>query len=255
VRKAGIAAHHGTAKRVGTWKPHLGRSQYRPWSSRRIRGADEITEAIVADIEPQPLCRRKFRAQAQAAEAWMMGFGVRGVVTLLAVTRQDKWSRRLCSRRRRHRSELRPTLEDCLPQPYVQWHMGWATWRGGAIAEACALAAIGPPDGGPGRIRVGWSICSPTLRRRAAEFELALRLNRISRCPRVVRLTRAIAAMGRRKPRPRRRALRMSPRDQFSASYYGHRLLASSVGRQLRRGERLRARVSASAPILAPTAC
>ena len=83
---------------------------------------DEITEAIVAAIEPQLYAAENFHAQAQTARQYgRLGFGDAGVVALLA---SNAAGQRGCAgvvgKGDQYRSELRPGARSSCYQSYVQ---------------------------------------------------------------------------------------------------------------------------------------
>jgi tetratricopeptide (TPR) repeat protein len=139
-------------------------------------------------------------------------------------------------------------------------HMGWADRAIVApIAERAALAAILADGEDPwAHLALG---CAYLYARRfddsLAEFELALRLNpNFSLAQGYYGLTLSYCGRWAEGDLAARRALRLSPRDPFSALYYGIDSYTHFVGRITTRLCGWRARLSVSAAIsLARTAC
>jgi tetratricopeptide (TPR) repeat protein len=122
-------------------------------------------------------------------------------------------------------------------------HMGWADMATVApIAERAALAAIRADDEDPwAHYALG---CVYLFARRfddsLAEFELALRLNpNFSLAQGYYGLTRSYCGRWEEGDLAARRALRLSPRDPFSAIYYGIAAYAQFVGRNYDEAMRL----------------
>jgi TolB-like protein len=204
------------------------------WAERYDRGLvdvftvqDEITEAIVAAIEPQLYARESFRAQRKPPDnmdAWDLV--MRGLSHYWRVTRQDN-------------VVAQPLLEKAiaidpnygqelgvLATSYLfSFHMGWADRATAVpIAERAALAAIRADSEDP------WAHhalgCVYLFTRRfddsLAEFELALRLNpNFSLAQGFYGLAWSYCSRWEEADRAARRALRLSPRDPFSAIFTG----------------------------------
>jgi TolB-like protein len=204
------------------------------WAERYDRGIadvfavqDEITEAIVTAIEPQLYARESFRAQRKppdSMDAWDLV--MRGLSHYWRVTRQDNIvAQALLEKAIAIDPNYGQALGVLATSQTFSFHMGWvdrATTL--PIAERAALAAIRADSEDP------WAHhalgCVDLFTRRfedsLAEFELALRLNpnfslaqgyyglALSYCGRLEEADRAT-----------RRALRLSPRDPFSAIYMG----------------------------------
>ena len=217
------------------------------WAERYDRGLadvfamqDEITEAIVAAIEPQLYAAENFRAQRKApGQHGRLGSGDARAVALLA--RDAAGQRRragAAGKGHRHRSRTTARRSACSP-PATSSARIWAGRTTAAtvpIAERAALAAIRADSEDPwahhalgtrlsaraplrrfaGRVRAGAAAQSELLRWRRAITAC--------RC--------AIAGAGRRATTAARRALRLSPRDPYSAVYYGiKRAYAQFLGR------------------------
>ena len=207
---------------------------------------DEITEAIVAAIEPQLYAAENFRAQAQAAgQHGRLGSGDAGAVALLAGDAAGQCGRAGAAREGdRHRSELRPGARRARHQPYVQRPYGLGG-HGDGGADRRARRAGGDPgrQRGPlGALRLGLRLfVRAALRRFAGRVRAgAAAQSELLAGPGLLRpgavLLRALG--GGRRGRAQR-ALRLSPRDPFSAVYYGIAAYAQFVGRNYDEAMRL----------------
>jgi TolB-like protein/Tfp pilus assembly protein PilF len=222
------------------------------WAERYDRGLadvfavqDEITEAIVAAIEPKLYAAENFHAQRKppdSMDAWDLV--MRALSHYWRVTRQDNVVAQALLEKA---ISIDPSYGQALGVLAASYtfgaHMGWAEMATVApIAEHAALAAIRADSEDP------WAHnalgCVYLFPRRfddsLAEFELALRLNpnfslaqgyyalALSYCGRWEEA--AVAAS---------RALRLSPRDPFSAIYHGIASYAQFVGRNYEEAMRL----------------
>ncbi len=222
------------------------------WAERYDRGLadvfavqDEITEAIVAAIEPQLYARESFRAQRKAPDsmdAWDLV--MRGLSHYWRVTRQDNIvAQALLEKAIAIDPNYGQALGVLATSHTFSAHMGWADRATTLpIAKRAALAAIRADSEDP------WAHhalgCVYLFTRRfddsLAEFEVALGLNpnfslaqayyglALSYCARLEEAERAV-----------RRALRLSPRDPFSAIYMGIAAYWQFVGRNYREAMRL----------------
>ena len=222
------------------------------WAERYDRGLadvfavqDEITEAIVAAIEPQLYAAENFHAQRKppdSLDAWDLV--MRALSHYWRVTRQDNLvAQALLEKAIAIDPNYGQALGVLATSHTFSAHMGWADMAASApIAERAALAAILVDSEDP------WAHnalgCAYLFTRRfddsLAEFELALRLNPnfsmaqgyyglvLSYCG---RWEEAIVAA--------RRALRLSPRDPFSAVYCGIAAYAHFIGRDYDEAMRL----------------
>jgi tetratricopeptide (TPR) repeat protein len=188
---------------------------------------DEITEAIVAAIEPQLYAAENFRAQRKAPDsmdAWDLV--MRALSHYWRVTRQDNVvAQALLEKAIAIDPNYGQALGLLATSHTFSAHMGWddvgATTP---IAERAALAAIRSDSEDP------WAHhalgCVYLFRRRfddsLAEFELALRLNPNFALAQGYHGL-ALSYCGIRQPAAEaaRRAIRLSPRDPCSAIYYG----------------------------------
>src|ERR1700678_3712520 len=222
------------------------------WAERYDRGLadvfavqDEITEAIVAAIEPQLYAAENFRARRKTPDnmdAWDLV--MRALSHYWRVTRQDNVvAQALLEKAISIDPNYGQALGVLATSHTFCAHMGWEdTARTAPIAERAALAAIRSDTEDP------WAhhaLASVYLFARRfddslAEFELALRLNpnfslaqgyyglALSYCG---RWQEAYEAAG--------RALRLSPRDPFSAVYYGIAAYSQFIGRNYEEAMRL----------------
>jgi TolB-like protein len=213
------------------------------WAERYDRGIadvfavqDEITEAIVAAIEPQLYATESFRAQRKppdSMDAWDLV--MRALSHYWRVTRQDNVvAQALLEKAIAIDPNYGQALGVLAASYTFSFHMGWAVRATTVpVAERAALAAIGADSEDP------WAHhalgCVYLFTRRfddsLAEFEVALRLNpnfslaqayyglALSYCGRCEEADLAV-----------RRALRLSPRDPFAAIYMGIAAYAQFVG-------------------------
>ena len=222
------------------------------WAERYDRGIadifavqDEITEAIVAAIEPQLYASESFRAQRKPPDnmdAWDLA--MRGLSHYWRVTRQDNIvAQALLEKAIAIDPNYGQALGVLAASHTFSAHMGWADMATTLpIAERAALAAIRADSEDPWAHHALGSVQLFTRRFEdsLAEFELALRLNpnfslaqgyyglALSYCGRLEEADRAA-----------RRALRLSPRDPFSAIYLGIAAYSQFVGRNYDEAMRL----------------
>jgi tetratricopeptide (TPR) repeat protein len=206
---------------------------------------DEITEAIVAAIEPQLYASESFRARRKppdSMDAWDLV--MRALSHYWRVTRQDNVvAQALLEKAVAIDPNYGQALGVLATSYTFSFHMGWADRATAVpIAERAALAAIRADSEDP------WAHhalgCVYLFTRRfddsLAEFELALRLNpnfslaqgyhglALSYCSRCDEADWAV-----------RRALRLSPRDPFSALFTGIAAYAQFVRRNYREAMQL----------------
>ncbi|HTZ71700.1 MAG TPA: winged helix-turn-helix domain-containing tetratricopeptide repeat protein [Acetobacteraceae bacterium] len=206
---------------------------------------DEITEAIVAAIEPQIYAAENFRAQRKppnSMDAWDLV--MRALSHFWRVTRQDNVVAQALLEKA---TSIDPNYGQALGVLAASYtfsaHMGWEELKTVApIAERAALAAMLADSEDPwAHFALG---CTHLFRLRfddsLAAFELALRLNpnfslaqgyfglALSYCGRWEEASVAAA-----------RALRLSPRDPYSAIYSGIAAYAQFVGRNYSEAMRL----------------
>ena len=206
---------------------------------------DEITEAIVAAIEPQLYAAENFRAQRKAPDsmdAWDLV--MRALSHYWRVTRQDNMvAQALLEKATAIDPNYGQALGVLAASHTFSAHMGWADMATAVpIAERAALAAIRADSEDPWAHYALGSVYLFTRRfdDSLAEFELALRLNpEFLAGARLLRIDAVILrALGGRRLAARR-ALRLSPRDPFSALYYGIAAYAQFIGRNYEEAMRL----------------
>ncbi len=221
------------------------------WAERYDRGLadvfavqDEITEAIVAAIEPQLYIAENFRSQRKppdSMDAWDLV--MRALSHYWRLTRQDNVVAQALLEKA---IAIDPNYGQALGVLAASYtfsaHMGWADMATVApIAERAALAAI-LADGEDSWAHLALA-CVYLFGRRLddslAEFELALRLNpNFSLAQGYYGLALSYCGRWEEGDLAARRALRLSPRDPFSALYYGIDSYAHFVGRNY--GEAMR---------------
>jgi tetratricopeptide (TPR) repeat protein len=206
---------------------------------------DEITEAIVAAIEPQLYAAENFRAKRKppdSMDAWDLV--MRALSHYWRVTRQDNVVAQALLEKA---IAIDPNYGQALGVLATSYtfsaHMGWADMAAAApSAERAALAAILADSEDP------WAHhalgCVYLFTRRfddsLAEFELALRLNpNFSMAQGYYGLTLAYCGRGEEANIAAQRALRLSPRDPHSAVYYGIAAYAQFIERNYDEAMRL----------------
>jgi TolB-like protein/cytochrome c-type biogenesis protein CcmH/NrfG len=206
---------------------------------------DEITEAIVAAIEPQLYAAENFRAQRKPPDimdAWDLV--MRALSHYWRVTRQDNVvAQALLEKATAIDPNYGQALGLLAASHTFSAHMGWADMATVVpIAERAALAAIRADNEDPWAHYALGSVCLFTRRfdDSLAEFEVALRLNpNFSLAQGYYGLTLSYCGRWEEADLAARRALRLSPRDPFSAVYYGIAAYAQFVGRNYEEAMRL----------------
>ncbi|MDB5513958.1 MAG: hypothetical protein JWQ17_716, partial [Tardiphaga sp.] len=197
---------------------------------------DEITEAIVAAIEPQIYAAENFRARRKlpnSMDAWDLV--MRALSHYWRVTRQDNVvAQALLEKATAIDPNYGQALGVLATCHTFSAHMGWADMATATpIAERAALAAILADSEDP------WAHnalgCAYLFRRRfddsLAEFELALRLNpSFSLAHGYHGLTLAYCGYWEEANKAALHALRLSPRDPYSAIYCGIVSYAQFIG-------------------------
>jgi TolB-like protein len=197
---------------------------------------DEITEAIVATIEPQLYAAENFRARRKppdSMDAWDLV--MRALSHYWRVTRQDNVVAQALLEKA---TALDPNYGQALgvlaTSHTFSAHMGWEDMAAVApIAERAAAAAIlSDPEDPWAHCALG---CVHLLARRfddsLAEFESALRLNpNFSLAQGYYGLTLAYCGRWQEAAMAAQRALRLSPRDPLAAIYCGIAAYAQYVG-------------------------
>jgi TolB-like protein/Tfp pilus assembly protein PilF len=188
---------------------------------------DEITEAIVAAIEPQIYAAENFRARRKppnSMDAWDLV--MRALSHYWRVTRQDNMvAQALLEKATAIDPNYGQALGVLATSHTFSAHMGWADMATAIpIAERAALAAIRADSEDPWAHNALGSVY--LFRRRfddsLAEFELALRLNpSFSLAHAYHGLALAYCGCPEEANKAALHALRLSPRDPYSAIYCG----------------------------------
>ncbi len=222
------------------------------WAERYERGLadvfavqDEITEAIVAAIEPQLYASESFRAQRKppdSMDAWDLV--MRGLSYYWRVTREDNLvAQALLEKAIAIDPNYGQALGVLAASYTFSFHMGWAEIAATVpIAERAALAAIQADSEDPWAHYALGSVYLFTRRFEdsLAEFELALRLNpNFSLAQGYYGLVLSYCGRWEDADKAARRARRLSPRDPFSAIYSGIAAYAQFVGRNYQEAMRL----------------
>jgi TolB-like protein len=222
------------------------------WAERYDRGLadvfavqDEITEAIVAAIEPQLYAAENFRAQRKPPDsmgAWDLV--MRALSHFWRVTRQDNVVAQALLEKA---TAIDPNYGQALGLLAVSHtlcaHLGWEDMETAArTAESAASAAIGADSEDPwAHLALG---CAHLFAHRHddsfAEFELALRLNpNFSLAQAYYGLALSYCGRWQEGALAASRALRLSPRDPLLAIYHGIAAYAQFVGRNYDEAMRL----------------
>jgi TolB-like protein len=198
---------------------------------------DEITEAIVAAIEPQIYAAENFHAQRKPPnnmDAWDLV--MRALSHYWRVTRQDNLvAQALLEKAIAIDPNYGQALGVLAASHTFSAHMGWADMAAVApLAERAALAAILSDSEDPW---AHYALACVYLHNRRfedslAEFELALRLNpNFSLAQGYHGLALCYCGRWEEGIVAARRALRLSPRDPYSAIYCGIAAYAHYVGK------------------------
>ena len=197
---------------------------------------DEITQAIVAAIEPQLYAAENFRnlrKQPDSMDAWDLV--MRALSHYWRVTRQDNVAAQALLEKAIHIDPSYGQALGLLAASHVFGaHMGWEEMaKAIPVAERAALAAIGADS------EDAWAHCALAsvylFNRRfddcLAEFELALTLNpNFSLARGYYGVALAYCGRWQEGDRAARHALRLSPRDPFAAIYCGVAAYSQFVG-------------------------
>jgi TolB-like protein len=206
---------------------------------------DEITEAVVAAIEPQLYAAENFRAQRKppnSMDAWDLV--MRGLSHYGRVTRQDSVvAQALLEKATAIDPNYGQALGVLAASHTFCGHMGWADMATVApIAERAALAAIRADSEDPwahyalGGVHLHMRRFDDSL----AEFELALRLNpNFALAQGYYGVVLCYCGRWQEGDAAARRALRLSPRDPCAAVFYGIAAYAQFVGRHYDEAMRL----------------
>ncbi len=198
---------------------------------------DEITEAIVAAIEPQIYAAENFRAQRKppdSLDAWDLV--MRALSHYWRVTRQDNLvAQALLEKATAIDPGYGQALGVLAASHTFSAHMGWADMAVAApTAERSALAAILVDSEDPwAHLALGSAyLFARRFEDSLAEFELALQLNpNFSMAQGYYGLALCYSGRWEEAIAAAHRALRLSPRDPFSAVYCGIAAYAHFVGR------------------------
>lgn len=198
---------------------------------------DEIAAAIVASIEPQLYAAENVRAERKlpnSLDAWNLV--MRGLAHYWRVTWQDNLvAQALLEKAINLDPNYGQALGVLATSQTFSAHMGWADMVVAMpIAERAARAAILVDSEDPWAHHALGCVCLFTRRfdDSLAAFELALRLNpSFSLAQGYYGLALSYCGDWKDADRAARRALRLSPRDPFSAVYCGIAAYAQFVGR------------------------
>jgi TolB-like protein/Tfp pilus assembly protein PilF len=198
---------------------------------------DEITEAIVAAIEPQIYVAENFRSRRKppnSLDAWDLV--MRALSHYWRITREDNVvAQALLEKATAIDPNYGQALGVLATCHMFGVHMGWADITTAApIAERAALAAIMADSEDPWAHNALGSVYFSTRRldNSLAEFELALQLNpNFSLALGYYGLALCYCGRWQEASEAAQRALRLSPRDPFSAIYYGVAAYAQFVGK------------------------
>jgi TolB-like protein/Tfp pilus assembly protein PilF len=198
---------------------------------------DGITEAIVAAIEPQIYVAENFRAKRKppsSLDAWDLV--MRALSHFWRVTREDQVvAQALLEKAIAIDPNYGQALGLLATSRLFSAHMGWADIAAAApVAERAALAAIlADSEDAWAHNALGSAYFSTRrLDQSLAEFELALQLNpNFSLAQGYYGLALSYCGRWQEANGAAQRALRLSPRDPFSAIYYGVAAYAQFVGK------------------------
>jgi len=222
------------------------------WAERYDRGVadvfqvqDEITEAIVAAIEPQLYAAENFRAKRKppdSMDAWDLV--MRALSHYWRVTRADSIVAQALLEKA---IAIDPNYGQALGVLAASYtfsaHMGWANMETTVpLARDAALAAIRADSEDPWAHQALASVHLFTRRFEdsLAEFEFALSLNpNFSLAQGYYGVALAYCGRWEEADEAARRAMRLSPREPFSAVYAGIAAYAQFVGRNYEEAMRL----------------
>ncbi len=213
------------------------------WADRYDRGLadvfavqDEITEAIVGAIEPQLYAAENFRARRKTPDnmdAWDLV--MRALSHYWRVTRQDNVvAQALLEKAISIDPNYGQALGVLATSHTFSAHMGWEDMAVSApTAERAAVAAMQSDSEDPWAHHALGCVYLFTRRfdNSLAEFELALRLNpNFSLAQGYCGLTLAYCGRWQEAHEAVCRAIRLSPRDPFSAVYHGIAAYSQFIG-------------------------
>ena len=206
---------------------------------------DEITEAIVAAIEPQLYAAENFHAQRKppdSMDAWDLV--MRALSHYWRITRQDSVvAEALLEKTIAIDPKYGQALGVLATSYMFSAHMGWVGMaKAIEVAERSAHAALQADSEDPWAHNALAHVCLFTGRYddSIAEFELALRLNpNFAMAQAYYGLSLSYSGRWQEADEAARRALRLSPRDPFSAVYLGIASYAQFLGRNYEEAMRL----------------
>ncbi|MFL6836964.1 MAG: winged helix-turn-helix domain-containing protein [Bradyrhizobium sp.] len=206
---------------------------------------DEITQSVVAAIEPQLYAAENFRAQRKAPDnmdAWDLV--MRALSHYWRVTRQDNLvAQAFLEKAISFDAHYGQALGLLAASHIFGAHMGWQDLQEALpIAERAALAAIHADSEDPWAHYAlgGVYLFNRRFDDCIAEYELALRLNpNFSPARGIYGVALAYRGRWEEGDRAARQALRLSPRDPFAAIYNGVAAYAQFVGRHYEEAIRL----------------
>jgi TolB-like protein len=237
VRKAGGRVRITAQLNDATTGSHIWAERYDRDLTDVFAVQDEITEAIVAAIEPQLFAAENFRARRKlpdSMDAWDLV--MRALSHYWRVTRQDNMvAQALLEKATAIDPNYGQALGVLAASHMFCAHMGWENIAEAApIAERAALTAIHADSEDPwahnalGHVYLFARRFDDSL----AEFEIALKLNpNFSLAQGYYGLALSYCGRWEEGDLAARRALRLSPRDPFSAVYYGIAAYAQFLGR------------------------
>jgi TolB-like protein/cytochrome c-type biogenesis protein CcmH/NrfG len=214
------------------------------WAERYDRGLadvfavqDEITEAIVAAIEPQLYAAENFRARRKtpdSLDAWDLV--MRALSHYWRVTRQDNVvAQALLEKAIAIDQDYGQALGVLATSYMFSAHMGWADMVSTLPqAERAALAAIRGDSEDPwAHMALGHvHLMARRFEDSLAEYEFALRLNpNFALAQGYYGLSLSYSGRWQEANEAARRAIRLSPRDSFVAVYNGIAAYAQFIGR------------------------
>lgn len=206
---------------------------------------DEITEAIVATIEPQLYAAENFRAQRKAPEnldAW--GLVMRALQHFWRMSREDNFAaQKLLEQAIAIDPDYAQALAVLAFSRMSGAHLGWEDAQAAAqFAERAALTAV-RADGDDPWANLALATAYSQLGRledSLAAFETTLKLNpSFSLALGVYGLILSWNGRSREATEAARRALRLSPRDPFATIYYGVAAYAAFIERDYAEAIRL----------------
>ncbi len=245
VRKGGDRVRITAQLNDATTGSHLWAERYDRDLADVFAVQDEITEAIVAAIEPQLYAAENFRGQRKPPEsldAWDLV--MRSLSHFWRVTRQDNVvAQALLEKAIAIDPGYGQALGVLATSHMFCKHMGWEDMASaGPIAEKAARAAIRADDEDPwAHLALGWvHLFARRFDDSLAELELALRLNpNFSLAQGYYGLVLSYCSRWQEAAVAATRALRLSPRDPLLAVYHGIAAYAQFVGRNYDEAMRL----------------